>query len=116
MKAFLWDRYGPPEALRMVEVEPPAPDTQQVLVQVLAASVNPADWHCIRAQPAFARASLGLLRPKHPIPGADIAGRVEAVGSGVNRFKPGDAVYANLLERGFGGFAEYVSVPVEVMA
>jgi NADPH:quinone reductase-like Zn-dependent oxidoreductase len=57
-----------------------------------------------------------LLRPKHRIPGVDIAGQVEALGSGVQDFKPGDEVYANLLDAGSGGFAEYVSVPVEAMS
>ena len=86
------------------------------LVKVLAVSVNPADWRSMRAKPFFSRATLGLLRPKHRILGGDIAGRVEAVGSGVTQFKPGDEVYANLLDHGYGGFAEYVSVPVEVMS
>ena len=75
MKAYLWEKYGPPEALRMAEVEKPAPDADEVLVKVLAQSVNPADWRCMRAKPVFARASLGLLRPKNRILGGDIAGR-----------------------------------------
>jgi NADPH:quinone reductase-like Zn-dependent oxidoreductase len=58
----------------------------------------------------------GLLRPKQQILGVDIVGQVEAVGSGVTRVRPGDEVYANLLEHGYGGFAEYVSVPVEVLS
>jgi NADPH:quinone reductase-like Zn-dependent oxidoreductase len=116
MKAFMLDKYGPPETLQMAEVEKPAPASDEVLVKVLAVSVNPADWRSMRAKPFFSRATLGLLRPKHRIPGVDVAGRVEAVGSGVTRFKPGDEVYANLLDHGSGGFAEYVSVPVEVMA
>src|SRR5947209_13742568 len=116
MKAFLWEKYGPPETLRMAEVDKPAPDADEVLVKVLAVSVNPADWHSMRGKPLFARATLGLLRPKHAILGGDIAGQVEAVGRGVTQFKPGDAIYANLLERGYGGFAEYVSVPVDVMS
>ena len=62
------------------------------------------------------RATLRLLRPKHQIPGVDVAGQVEAAGSGVTRFKPGDEVYANLLYHGYGGFAEYVSVPAGVMS
>ena len=62
------------------------------------------------------RATLGLLRPKHRILGGDVAGRVEKVGSGVTQFKPRDDVYANLLDHGLGGFAEYVSVPVEVVS
>jgi NADPH:quinone reductase-like Zn-dependent oxidoreductase len=116
MKAFMGDKYGPPEALRMGEVGKPAPAADEVLVKVLATSVNPADWHSMRGKPLFSRATLGLLRPKHNILGVDIAGRVEAVGSGVTRFKPGDEVYANLLDHGYGGFAEYVSVPADVMS
>jgi NADPH:quinone reductase-like Zn-dependent oxidoreductase len=116
MKAFVYERYGPPETLRMAEVDTPAPDAGEVLVKVLAASVNAADWHVLRGKPLFSRATLGLLRPKHQILGVDIAGRVEAVGPGVAGFSPGDEVYANLLDHGYGGFAEYVSVPVDVMA
>jgi NADPH:quinone reductase-like Zn-dependent oxidoreductase len=116
MKAFVSEKYGPPEMLRIADVEKPSPAADQALVKVLAVSVNPADWRSMRAKPLFARATMGLLRPKHRILGGDIAGRVEAVGSGVTQFKPGDEVYANLLDHGNGGFAEYVSVPVEVMA
>jgi NADPH:quinone reductase-like Zn-dependent oxidoreductase len=102
--------------LRMAEVKKPSPAADEALVKVLAVSVNPADWRSMRAKPFFSRATLGLLRPKHRILGGDIAGRVEAVGSDVNQFKPGDEVYANLLDHGNGGFAEYVSVPVEAMS
>jgi NADPH:quinone reductase-like Zn-dependent oxidoreductase len=116
MKAFVSEKYGPPGMLRMAEVEKPTPTADEALVKVLAVSVNPADWRSMRAKPLFSRATLGLLRPKHRIPGGDIAGRVEMVGSSVTQFKPGDEVYANLLDHGLGGFAEYVSVPVEVMA
>jgi len=116
MKAFIYEKYGPPETLRMTEIDQPAPAANEVLVKVLAVSVNAADWHALRGKPLFARATLGLLRPKDQLLGVDIAGQVEAVGSGVHRFKPGDEVYANLLDHGYGGFAEYVSVPVDVMA
>jgi NADPH:quinone reductase-like Zn-dependent oxidoreductase len=116
MKAFIYEKYGPPESLRMVEVDKPGPNADEVLVRVLAASVNAADWHVLRGKPVFSRATLGLLRPKHKILGVDVAGQVEAVGSGVTRFKPGDEVYANLLDHGYGGFAEYVSVPVDAMS
>jgi NADPH:quinone reductase-like Zn-dependent oxidoreductase len=116
MKAFIYEQYGPPETLRMAEVDKPAPNAGGVLVKVLAASVNAADWHVLRGKPLFSRATLGLLRPKHKILGVDIAGQVEAVGSGVTRFKPGDEIYANLLDHGYGGFAEYVSVPVDAMS
>ena len=116
MKAFIYERYGPPATLRMGEVDKPAPNADEVLVKVLAVSVNAADWHALRGKPLFSRATLGWLRPKHQILGVDIAGQVEAVGPNVTRFQPGDQVYANLLDHGHGGFAEYVSVPVDVMA
>jgi NADPH:quinone reductase-like Zn-dependent oxidoreductase len=116
MKAFIYERYGPPENLRLAEVDRPAPDADEVLVRVLAASVNAADWHVLRGRPLFSRATLGWLRPKHQILGVDIAGRVEAIGSEVTRFKPGDEVYANLLDHGYGGFAEYAAVPADAMS
>jgi NADPH:quinone reductase-like Zn-dependent oxidoreductase len=87
-----------------------------VLVKVLAASVNAADWHVLRGKPLFSRATLGLLRPKHQILGGDIAGQVEAVAGDVTGFRSGDEVYANLLDHGYGGFADYVAVPADVMA
>jgi NADPH:quinone reductase-like Zn-dependent oxidoreductase len=116
MKAFVYEKYGPPETLRLAEVDKPAPDADHVLVKVRAASVNAADWHVLRGKPLFSRVTLGLLRPKRQVLGVDIAGQVEAVGSGVTRFQPGDEVYANLLDHGYGGFADYVSVPVDVMS
>jgi NADPH:quinone reductase-like Zn-dependent oxidoreductase len=116
MKAIVYDKYGSPDVLELREAAKPAPNADEVLVRVLAVSVNPADWHSMRGKPLFSHATLGWLRPKHRILGVDIAGKVEAVGSGVTRFKPGDEVYANLLDHGFGGFAEYASVPVDVMA
>jgi NADPH:quinone reductase-like Zn-dependent oxidoreductase len=70
----------------------------------------------LRGKPLFSRATLGLLRPKRGILGVDVAGRVEAVGGGVTRFQPGDEVYANPLDHGYGGFAEYAVVPVTAMA
>ena len=109
MQAFVYDKYGPPQTLRLAEVEKPMPQAGEVLVRVMASSVNAADWHMVRGKPLFSRFVLGLLRPKRRILGVDIAGEVEAVGSGVSRFKPGDEVYANLLDHGYGGFAEYVS-------
>ena len=116
MKAFIYERYGPPETLRLAEVDKPVPKADEALVKVLAVSVNAADWHVLRGKPLFSRATLGLLRPKHQILGVDVAGRVEAVGDGVTGFKAGDEVYANLLDHGYGGFAEYVSVPADVLS
>jgi NADPH:quinone reductase-like Zn-dependent oxidoreductase len=78
MKAFIYEKYGPPETLRMAEVDKPAPDADEVLVKVLAISVNAADWHSMRGKPLFSRATLGLLRPKQRILRVDTAGQVEA--------------------------------------
>jgi NADPH:quinone reductase-like Zn-dependent oxidoreductase len=86
------------------------------VVEVLAVSVNAADWHVLRGKPLFSRATLGLLRPKHRILGVDIAGQVAAVGGGITGFTAGDEVYANLLDHGYGGFADYVSVPVDALS
>jgi NADPH:quinone reductase-like Zn-dependent oxidoreductase len=102
--------------LRLAEVARPRPGAGEVLVKVLAVSVNPADWHSLRGKPAFSRLTLGLLRPKADVLGVDIAGQIEALGPDVTRFKAGDEVYANLLDHGHGAFAEYVAVPVGVMS
>jgi len=116
MQAFVYDRYGPPEMLHLGEVEKPAPQAGEVLVRIMASGVNAADWHMVRGKPLFSRFFLGLLGPKRKILGIDIAGEVEVVGSGISRFKPGDEVYANLLDYGLGGFAEYVSVSQDALS
>jgi NADPH:quinone reductase-like Zn-dependent oxidoreductase len=116
VRALLWDRYGPPESLRFGDIAQPVPGSGEVLVKVRAASVNAADWHSLRGKPLFSRLTLGLIRPKHKVLGVDIAGEVASVGGGVSGFKPGDQVYGNLLDHGFGGFAEYVVAPVGVVA
>jgi NADPH:quinone reductase-like Zn-dependent oxidoreductase len=87
-----------------------------VLVQVHAASLNQADLYLLRGEPLPLRLSSGLHRPKRPTLGADIAGRVVAVGSGVTRFQPGDAVYGDLSAGNLGGFAEYVCAREEALA
>ena len=116
MQAWLWKQYGGPEALRLGQVPKPRPDAHEVLVRVRAVSINAADWHAMRGKPAFARLTYGLVHPKPQSLGVDVAGQVESVGDDVESVKPGDEVFANLLEHGLGGFAEYVSVPVEALA
>jgi NADPH:quinone reductase-like Zn-dependent oxidoreductase len=116
MRALIYEKYGPPENLRMAELDKPAPNDGEVLVKVVAASVNAADWHIMRGKPLFSRATLGLLRPKHKILGLDVAGQVAAAGGGDTRFRPGEEVYASVGDHGYGAFAEYVAVPVGVMA
>ena len=105
MKAIVYTHYGPPDVLKLEEVEKPAPQDNEVLVKVHAASVNAADWHILRGKPFLVRLmGFGLLKPKNKILGGDIAGRVEAVGRNVKQFQPGDEVFGNIR----GGFAEYV--------
>ncbi|MCU0463014.1 MAG: NAD(P)-dependent alcohol dehydrogenase [Anaerolineae bacterium] len=109
MKAFVYSQYGSPDVLRLQDIPRPTPQPGQVLVRVVASSVNPLDWHQMRADPFLVRLSNGLFKPKNPIsiPGADVAGVVEAIGEGVTRFRPGDAVYG---DAGGGGLAEYTCV------
>ncbi len=109
MKAIVYHKYGSPEVLRLEEIQKPTPKNDEVLVKVYAASANAADWRLLRADPFLVRLmGGGLLKPKHKILGADIAGRVEAVGRDVRQFQPGDDVFGDLFECGLGGFAEYV--------
>ncbi len=109
MKAMVHHRFGAPtEVLQLAEVAKPTPAEGEVLVRVHASSANPWDWHFIRGQPYFMRLGPGgLRRPKHPIPGGDLAGVVEQAGPAAGGFEVGDEVY------GFshGAFAEYVAVP-----
>jgi len=84
MRAVVYDEYGPPDVLRVEEVPVPTPGRDQVLVEVVATSVNLSDWEGLHGSPAYARFG-GLRRPGRRVLGSDIAGRVKAVGSGVTR-------------------------------
>jgi NADPH:quinone reductase-like Zn-dependent oxidoreductase len=115
MKAIVYTQYGPPDVLKIEEVEKPTPTDDQALVKVHAVSLNPAESH-MRTGKLIARlmGGNGLLRPKNIISGADFSGRIEAVGRNVTRFKPGDEVFGR---RDPGGFAEFVAVsekPIEL--
>jgi NADPH:quinone reductase-like Zn-dependent oxidoreductase len=105
MKAIAYSKYGPPDILQLKEVERPAPQDNEVLVRVYAASVNPLDWHYLRGTPLMARLSMGLGKPKNSRLGADVAGVVEAVGRNVKQFQPGDAVFG---ESRMGSLGEFV--------
>jgi NADPH:quinone reductase-like Zn-dependent oxidoreductase len=111
MKAIVYEKYGPPDVLRLAEWDKPVPKENEVLVKVHAASVNWADWHNLRADPFLVRLAAGLVKPGNQILGFDVAGRVEAVGTGVRQFQPGDDVFADIYPCGGGAFAEYVAVP-----
>lgn len=111
MSAITLRAYGGPEVLRLEHLPVPRPGPGQVLVEVEAASVNAADWHLMRADPFLVRLAFGLFRPKIRVLGADVAGRVVATGEGVQRLRPGQSVFGDLADSGFGAFAEYVCAP-----
>ena len=109
MKAIVYEKYGPPDVLQLKEVEKPIPKEDEALVKVHAASVNAADLEILRG--TWAARFGGPLRPQHKIPGSDLAGRVEAVGSNVKQLQPGDEIWGDLsFPYGYGTFAEYVCV------
>jgi len=114
VKAIVYDRYGPPEVLRVEDVPTPSPASGQVLVRVAATSVNLSDWETLRGSPFYARLG-GLRSPARRTLGSDIAGWVETVGDGVTRFRPGDQVYGDNLALK-GGFAEYAVAAESTLA
>ncbi|WP_395242834.1 NAD(P)-dependent alcohol dehydrogenase [Agromyces sp. MMS24-K17] len=111
MRAIVHERYGPPGVLELRDVPTPVPGPGEVLVEVVAASVNLSDWEALRGDPAYARMA-GPIRPSRGrrILGTDVAGRVVAVGPGATRFAVGAAVFGDLMPRS-GAFAEYVATP-----
>jgi NADPH:quinone reductase-like Zn-dependent oxidoreductase len=110
MKAIVFTQYGPPDVLQLKAVDKPAPKENEVLVKVHAASVNAYDWHLMTADIFLVRfMGGGLFKPKNTRLGADVAGRVEAVGRNVKQFRPGDEVFGDMAGHGNGSFAEYVS-------
>lgn len=107
MRAVVFDRYGPPEVLRVEEVERPVPKEDEVLVKIHATTVNRSDCGYRGAEPFFTRFFTGLLRPKYRTPGMELAGEVAAVGGTVSEFAVGDAVFGL---KGHGANAEYVCI------
>ena len=106
MKAIVYRCYGSADVLGFEDVEKPTPADDEVLVKVVAASVNPLDWHYMRGSPYLMRLGIGLGAPHDTSLGVDFAGTVEAIGRNVKRFKPGDEVFGGTS----GAFAEYVTV------
>lgn len=114
MKAVVQDRYGGPEHLRLTDLPVPQPGPNEIRVRVLTCAVNLSDWEYLTGSPFYARMVGGLLRPKRPVLGSDIVGRVDKVGQGVSGFQTGDRVMGDVvLTR--GGFAEYACVPAKHM-
>jgi NADPH:quinone reductase-like Zn-dependent oxidoreductase len=107
MRAVVYDRYGPPEVLRLEEVDRPAPKDDEVLVKIHATTVNRTDCGWRSAKPFIGRYFTGIRRPKRRILGSELAGEVEAVGAAVSQFKVGDHVFG---VNYFGAHAEFVCV------
>lgn len=113
MKAVVQNRYGSPTDLQLVEVEKPIPTADQILIKILAVSINGSDKEGLKGRPFYTRIN-GLFKPRNKILGSDIAGRVEMVGQNVTRFKVGDEIFGEI--PGYhGGFAEYVCIRGETM-
>jgi NADPH:quinone reductase-like Zn-dependent oxidoreductase len=112
VKAVVYSEYGSPDVLQLQEVEKPAPKDNEVLVAVRAASVNSWDWDLLRGVPF----PLRLRKPQYKTLGADIAGRVEAVGGNAKQFRLGEEVFGDISGCGWGGFAEYACVPENALA
>ncbi len=116
MKAIVYTRYGEPNVLQLEDVPSPVPKDDEVLVKIQAASVNSWDWDLVTGKPYLYRLLFGIFKPKYPIIGSDIAGRIEAVGKKVTQFRLGDEVYGDISGSGFGAFAEYVCAPAKLLA
>jgi NADPH:quinone reductase-like Zn-dependent oxidoreductase len=118
MKAVEYEKFGEPnDVLQLKEVEKPTPRDNEVLVKIHAVSINYGDLAFVRGKPFMIRLmGAGLLRPRNKILGSDVAGRVEAVGREVELFQIGNEVFGELAMHGWGGFAEYVSAPGNVLA
>src|ERR671912_41116 len=115
MKAVAQDKYGSPEVLELRDIDKPAIGDDEVLVRIRAAGVNPADCAIMSGRPYIARPVYGLRKPKNAVRGTDVAGTIEAVGTGVTRLQPGDEVFGWCSGLG-GAFAEYASVSEERLA
>lgn len=112
MKACVLTNYGSPDFFELQEVTKPTPKDNEVLIKVYASSINSWDWEILMGKPFVNRLMVGLRRPtKIKIFGCDIAGRIEAAGKKVTLFQPGDEVFGDISNCGWGGFAEYVCVP-----
>jgi NADPH:quinone reductase-like Zn-dependent oxidoreductase len=121
MKAIVQARYGSPEELELRDVDTPAVGDGEVLVRVRATSIHPDVWHVVTGRPfALRLMGAGLLRPRNPIPGTDMAGIVESAGRGATRFRPGDPVFGETRPNHpwmhGGAFAELVSVREDLLA
>ncbi len=116
MKAWMREQYGPSDELELRDVPKPAIGDDGVLVLVRASSLNQADLDYLYGRPFLTRLGTGLRRPRNRAFGLDVAGQVEAVGSGVTASRPGDEVFGDLTQFGYGAFAEFAGAPERAWA
>ncbi|HWL23691.1 MAG TPA: NAD(P)-dependent alcohol dehydrogenase [Ureibacillus sp.] len=116
MKAIVCEQYGTPDVLELREINKPFPTESEVLVKIHSSSINYGNLVVLKGKPYLARFAFGLTKPKYSIPGGDISGTVEAIGKDIKLFKVGDEVFGDLSTCGWGGFAEYVTVPENALA
>ena len=116
MKAIVCKKYGPPAKLQLLDLPIPVPAVNEVLVRVRATTINDWDWSLVRGKPYFYRTFYGLLKPKQHVFGVELAGTVEDCGPEVTQFKQGDLVYGDISMAGWGGWAEYATVPQSALA
>lgn len=107
MKAFLYRKYGPPDVLNLEEIPRPVPNSKEILIKVIATSVNRTDCANLRAKPAIMRLSMGLFKPRNPILGTEFSGEVIETGDEVTAHNPGDKVFG-FADSGLRSYAEYL--------
>ena len=121
MKAIIQHKYGSPRDLTLGDLPKPVVENDEVLVRVRAASMHADVWHVVSGRPFIVRLmGSGFLKPKNRVPGTDISGTIESIGTGVARFRPGDEVFGEIVRghqwKNGGAFAEYAAVPAKALA
>ena len=110
MQALTQPQYGDASVLTLSQIPKPVPKNNEVLIRIHATSINDYDWCLMRGKPYLYRLMFGLFKPKSAILGMELAGTIETIGSDVQRFKVGDAVYGDISDHGFGTFAQYICI------